>query len=85
MSIPISRTFASVLAGVAMTIFSWYTPWFWPGFPALTVLHFLTGYSELSFSARAIIFLGLIVLNVSVWAFITYALSVFAGKLIRGR
>ena len=84
MRIPISRGLWSALAGVAITIFSWFSPWYWPGFPALTVLHFLSGYSEFSFNARAVIFLGLIALNISVWAVITYALWMLAGKLQHG-
>jgi hypothetical protein len=85
MKTPISRGFASALIGVVITIFSWFSPWYWPGFPALTALRFLSGFSEFSFNARAVIFFGLIVLNVGVWALIAYGVILMATRILRPR
>ena len=85
MKMPNSRGFWSALTGIVITIYSWYSPWVLFGLPAILVLDSLKGYSEFSFNARAVIFFGLIVLNVSVWAFITYALSLLARRVFRGR
>jgi hypothetical protein len=83
MNTPSSRGFWSALAGVAITIYSWFTSWVLPGLPAILVLDSLKNYSEFSPRARALIYFGLIVLNVSVWAFVAYSLSLVARRLFR--
>lgn len=85
MALPNSRAFWSALAGIAITIYSWFSPWILPGLPAILLLDSLKNYSEFSFNARAVIFFGLIVLNVTVWAFITYWLSLLCSRVFRRR
>jgi hypothetical protein len=85
MNLPNSRGFWSALAGIAITIYSWFSPWVLPGLPAILVLDSLKNYSEFSFNVRAVIFFGLIVLNVSVWAVITYSLSLLGSRVFRSR
>ena len=73
-----SRTFVSALVGTAITILSWYGPWAWPAWPALTVIKLLFGtrvaFAELSYAIRAAVVVGLIVINIGVWALLTFVL-----------
>jgi hypothetical protein len=85
MNIPNSRGFWSALAGIAITIYSWFSPWVLPGLPAILVLDSLKNYAEFSPRARAVIFFGLIALNVSVWALVVYSSSLAARRLFRRR
>ena len=74
-----SRGFLSALAGIAMTIFSWYGPWEWPAWPAFAVIHVVFGsggwYLDLSFAARAAVIVILIAINVAAWAGVAYLLA----------
>jgi hypothetical protein len=66
-----SRSFLSLLTGIAMTVFSWYGPWEWPAWPAFTAVRLLFGrggYDDLPFAQKATVLVGLIVLNVTFWA-----------------
>ena len=83
-----SRGFLSALAGIAMTIFSWYGPWDWPAWPAFAAIHLVFGcggwYLDLSFAARpvVIVILILIAINVAAWAGVVWLL---ASVIERGR
>lgn len=81
-----SRGFVSFLAGIAMTILSWYGPWEWPAWPAFATIHVVFGtgswYHDLSYGARSVVIVLLITINVSFWAAITFVLS---RLLFRGR
>lgn len=74
-----SRGFLSALAGIAMTIFSWYGPWEWPAWPAFAVIHLVFGtggwYHDLSFAARGVVVVILIAINVATWAALFYLLT----------
>ena len=76
------------MGGVAVTIFSWYGPWAWPAWPALTAIHLVFGtggsYQELTYGWRAIVLTLLIALNVAFWAGVAFVLTRMAG-LIRSR
>lgn len=67
-----SRGFACAIFGVAMTLFSWYGPWAWPAFPALTTMRILVGtqtsFADLPYAARAAMIVLLIAINVAFWA-----------------
>ena len=67
-----SRGFACAVFGIAMTLFSWYGPWAWPAFPALTVMRILVGtqtsFADLPYSTRAAAIVLLIAINVAFWA-----------------
>ena len=66
-----SRTFSSLLTGIAMTLFSWYGPWEWPAWPAFTAVRIAFGsggYDDLPYAQKAAVLVGLIVLNVTFWA-----------------
>ena len=83
----VSRGFVGALVGTAITILSWYGPWAWPAWPALTVIRLLFGtrvaFAELSYGIRAAVVVGLIVLNIGVWALLTFALITAAGRWSR--
>jgi hypothetical protein len=68
----LSRGFACAVFGIAMTIFSWFSPWAWPAWPALTTMHLLVGtqtsFADLSFGVRGAFVILLIVINVAAWA-----------------
>lgn len=72
-----SREFRCALAGLGMTLFAWYGPWSWPGWPATTLLDFFLAHaapSVMSPIAKAFGFVGLIIVNSGFWALITCAL-----------
>ena len=83
----VSRGFVSALVGTAITILSWYGPWAWPAWPALTVIRLLFGtrvaFAEMSYGIRAAVVVGLIVLNIGVWALLTFTLITAAGRWSR--
>ncbi|GAC1429108.1 MAG: hypothetical protein NVSMB68_01270 [Thermoanaerobaculia bacterium] len=73
-----SRGFISSLIGLAVTLLSWYGPWAWPAWPAFTAIDLVfghTGFAEYSFAIRSAIVVMLIVLNVSFWAVVAYAVT----------
>lgn len=67
-----SRGFVCTLAGIAVTIVSWFGPWEWPAWPALTVLRLAFGgndaWQEMPFAGRAAVMALLIVVNVGFWS-----------------
>jgi hypothetical protein len=73
-----SRGFIAALAGIAMTILSWYGPWAWPAAPAFGTLHLFFGsgqsWIELPESQRAAILVLLIAINVGSWAAVAWIL-----------
>jgi len=73
-SVRISGGFAAALFGIAMTLLSWYGPWAWPAWPALTTLHLLfgSGFDELPYNGRAAVVVMLIVINVGFWGGVAY-------------
>jgi hypothetical protein len=78
-----SRTFLSLLTGIAMTVFSWYGPWEWPAWPAFTAVRLVFGrggYDELPFGQKAAVLVGLIVLNVSFWAAVAGAIAAAGAR-----
>lgn len=71
-----SRGFACILAGTAVTIFAWFSPWLWPGWPAVTVMRYLAlhwDYDERPYAVRATIIVAVMTLNIACWAAVTYA------------
>jgi peptide-methionine (S)-S-oxide reductase len=71
--IGMSRTFLASLGGLSMTIFSWFSPWAWPAWPALTLLDILP--RPANYGGRAAVVVALIAINSAVWAGIFYAMS----------
>lgn len=72
-----SKGFLSALAGIGVTLLAWYGPWEWPGWPAFTVISIVFGhasFADLPFAARSAWIVALIIVNVSVWGSIAYAL-----------
>ena len=73
-----SRSFISALAGIGMTIFSWYGPWAWPAFPAFATLRIVFGsgqsWIELPETQRAGILVLLIAVNVAFWGATAWAM-----------
>jgi len=67
-----SRGFFCAIFGVAMTLFSWYAPWAWPAWPALTTMRILVGtqtsFADLPYAARGATIVLLIAINVAFWA-----------------
>ena len=68
----LSRNFICTLFGIAMTLFSWWSPWAWPAAPALLMIRILVGtqtsFADLPYATRATVFVVLIVINVAAWA-----------------
>ena len=71
----VSRGFVCALLGVAMTLFSWYGPWSWPAWPALTIGRMIggqTSFYDLPYATRAMIIVLLIVINSAFWGAIAW-------------
>lgn len=72
-----SRGFIAALLGIAVTIVSWYGPWEWPAWPALTALRLLFGgndaWQEMTYGARAAVMALLIAVNCGFWGGIAFA------------
>jgi hypothetical protein len=58
-----------------MTLFAWFGPWAWPGWPAFTAIDLFfghTGFSEYPFAMKSVIFTLLLIINISFWGAIAY-------------
>lgn len=68
----LSPGFVCALFGIAVTILGFADIWLWPAWPAIAVLELLFGppfkWVDLSYEVRAAIVVGLIALNIAVWA-----------------
>jgi hypothetical protein len=69
-----SRGFLSALAGLAITLFAWFTPWKWPAFPALVALSFLKTIGRTQ-AERDVVIIVLIAVNTAVWSLIVYGIT----------
>jgi hypothetical protein len=63
-----SRGFVCALFGFAMTLFSWFAPWSWPAWPALTMMKLFPDFADYAFSVRGGILVLLIFINSAFWA-----------------
>jgi hypothetical protein len=65
-----SRGFISALAGLAITIYAWFSGSVWPAWPSIFVFDTFDhgGFAELSHTGQAVVTILLIALNVAVWA-----------------
>ena len=85
-----SRGFVCTLIGIVMTVIARLGPWFWPGWPARTVLDFvLTRWapSVVSGPVKALGLLGLMLINIGFWAgiaWIAIASITAARRRLRG-
>jgi peptide-methionine (S)-S-oxide reductase len=66
----VSRGFVAVLVGFAVTIFSWFSPWAWPAWPALALLRVAPRAG--TYGGRAVFVVLLIILNTAFWAAVVY-------------
>ncbi len=83
-----SRGFYAALGGLSMTVFSWYSPWAWPAFPALFLIDRSFGqsfYAEASYDVRAVILIVLIVWNTAVWGVLLMAAVRLLSRLTSRR
>ena len=62
-----SRGFACAIFGIAMTLFSWFGPWAWPAFPALTTMRLFSDFADYAFALRGTIIVLLIAVNSAFW------------------
>lgn len=66
-----------------MTVFSWFSPWEWPAWPALWTMRLAFGsernFADLPPTSKALFFLLLIVINTAAWTLVIAALY----KLLR--
>ena len=82
-----SRGFICTLVGIAMTVFSWYGPWNWPAWPALTAVRYVVGtdFAERPFAERAAIIVLLIAINTAFWSAVCWAVWWTVQRLIARR
>lgn len=80
-----SRGFIAALAGLAITIFAWWSPWIWPAWPSIFVFNRIHDFHEYSHSLQAVITVLLIAFNVAVWAFVARALIWITAKVLNER
>jgi hypothetical protein len=75
--------------GIAMTLFSWWSPWAWPAAPALAMIRILVGtqtsFADLPYTTRATVFVVLIVINVAAWAVAALIASILVQRLTARR
>ena len=75
--------------GIAMTLFSWWSPWAWPAAPALGMIRVLVGtqtsFADLPYASRAAVFVVLIVINVAAWAIAAMLATILAQRLTARR
>jgi hypothetical protein len=68
----LSRGFICTMFGIGMTLFSWFGPWAWPAWPALTTMRILVGaqtsFADLPYATRGAILVLLIAINIACWA-----------------
>jgi hypothetical protein len=74
----VSRGFASSLGGLAITAFSWISPWAWPAWPALALMRYVfeASFADQPYATRGAIVVLLIAINAAVWSLLIYAISV---------
>lgn len=67
-----SRGFVAALAGIGLTLLSWFGPWEWPAWPAFALIRLVYGtqsnFADLPFGTRAAFVVLLIIVNVGTWA-----------------
>lgn len=82
-----SRGFASSLGGLAITAFSWISPWAWPAWPALALMRYVfeSTFADRPYAMRSAIVVLLIVINAAVWALLIYAISVLLRPSARAK
>ena len=75
--------------GIAMTLFSWWSPWAWPAAPALAMIRILIGtqtsFADLPYATRATIFVALMVINVAAWALAAMLVAILVQRLTARR
>ena len=83
-----STGFLAAIAGVGMTLLSWYGPWTWPGWPAYGVMAVVwggqSGFSDLGNGERSVAMVVLITVNVAVWGAIAGAAALWLRAALRG-
>ena len=73
----VSREFKAALIGLAMTVIARIGPWYWPGWPARTVLDFVLARwapSQVSGPVKGLGLLALIIVNAGFWGVIAWTL-----------
>ncbi|MDQ6800468.1 MAG: hypothetical protein M3041_06475 [Acidobacteriota bacterium] len=84
-----SRNFLCAMFGIAMTLFSWWSPWAWPAAPALGMIRILVGtqtsFADLPYATRAMVFVVLIVINVAAWAIAAMIVAILVQRLTARR
>ena len=75
-----SRGFVATLVGLAITIASWFSPWAWPAWPALTLLSVASRPG--TYAGRAAFVVVLIVGNAAFWAAIAYVVLYMKKALL---
>lgn len=84
MSVPRpSRGFLAALGGLAITAWAWYSSSIWPAWPALAILPLVGDHLDPSSRLREAVVVFLIVVNVTVWALVLYAVARLAERARR--
>lgn len=75
-----SRGFVCVLIGIAITVFAWFSPWFWPGWPGVPIMAYITtrfDFLEMPYATRAAIVVAVMLLNIAWWTFASWLIARF--------
>lgn len=85
MTLPVSRGFLSALAGVAITVYAWFSSAIWPAWPALAVLPLVGDHLDPSSRIREAVVVFLIALNVAAWGAAIHGIAILVRMMIGSR
>jgi hypothetical protein len=80
-----SLGFLCTLAGIAVTLLAYSDIWFWPAWPAFTVVQWIFRgrweWTELSYGVRAAVLVGLIAFNIAFWSAVAWLAWWLGGRI----
>ena len=79
----VSRGFSCTLAGVAITVFAWFSPWLWPGWPGVPVMGYITtryDFVAWPYATKGATIVVVMILNIAWWALVAYTATRATAK-----